>query len=152
VLPKQLITAWVNHKRPKGGILTTNKKSIVKALHLLYSVELTTNPFNNALRHIDKKGSLSGWLEDDVKDEKRWEWLIDCQLRRRLTLRLMSLTHRETNKEVTTTPPPLLKPRPTSKPPNPRLSRRRSRKKPKRIPQMPGSQSKRNKKGSNSQI
>jgi hypothetical protein len=34
-VPKQLITAWVNHKRPKGGILTTNKKSIVKALHLL---------------------------------------------------------------------------------------------------------------------
>ena len=34
--PKQLLTACVNHKRKAGGVLTTTKKSIVKALQLLY--------------------------------------------------------------------------------------------------------------------
>jgi hypothetical protein len=42
-LPRQLITAWVNNKRPRGGVLTTNKKSILKALHLLYSSKSRTH-------------------------------------------------------------------------------------------------------------
>ena len=30
--PKQLLTAWVNHKRKAGGVLTTNKKVLVNSL------------------------------------------------------------------------------------------------------------------------
>ena len=34
--PKQLLTAWVNHKCKVGGVLTTNRKSLVNALKLFY--------------------------------------------------------------------------------------------------------------------
>ena len=34
--PKQLLTAWVNHKRKPGGVLTSNRKAIVQALTRLY--------------------------------------------------------------------------------------------------------------------
>jgi curved DNA-binding protein CbpA len=80
-LPRQLITAWVNNKRPRGGVLTTNKKLILKALRLLYSSKSATDPFDGAPDRIDKKGSIGLWLEDTL-NEKRWEWLIDCQLRK----------------------------------------------------------------------
>jgi hypothetical protein len=80
-LPKQLLPAWVNNKRPQGGVLTTNKKSLVKALNLLYSSNSKTNPFDGAANRMDKKGSIELWL-DDALDEARWNWLIDCQLRR----------------------------------------------------------------------
>ena len=33
--PKQLLTAWVKHKRKAGGVLTTNKKAIVNSLGLI---------------------------------------------------------------------------------------------------------------------
>ena len=33
---KQLLTAWLNHKRKRGGFLTTNRKSVVTALGLLH--------------------------------------------------------------------------------------------------------------------
>ena len=39
-IPKQLLTAWVNHKLPQGRPLTTNKISIVKSLQLLYPKDI----------------------------------------------------------------------------------------------------------------
>jgi hypothetical protein len=57
-IPKQLLSAWINNKRPRGGVLTTNKKSIVKALHLLYSASSATDPFNGDPDRMDKKGSI----------------------------------------------------------------------------------------------
>ena len=35
-IPKQLLTAWVNHKWLPGGVLTTTKNSYVKSLQMLY--------------------------------------------------------------------------------------------------------------------
>jgi len=35
-IPKQLLTAWVNHKHLPGGVLTTTKTSYVKSLQRLY--------------------------------------------------------------------------------------------------------------------
>jgi len=35
-IPKQLLTVWVDNKRPKRRPQTTNKQSVVKALQLIY--------------------------------------------------------------------------------------------------------------------
>ena len=67
-MPKQLLTSWVNHKRPVGRPLTTNKTSIVKSLQILYP------------NTMDKFGSLKLWRHDAMH-KKRWEWMIDSHLR-----------------------------------------------------------------------
>ena len=59
----------------------TNKKSLVKALKKMYTTTSVTDPFNGAACCIDEKGNFGNWLEDAM-NRKRWEWLIDCQLKR----------------------------------------------------------------------
>jgi hypothetical protein len=39
--PRQMPTAWSANPRPKGGVLTTNKKSLVRSLHTLLPKEMT---------------------------------------------------------------------------------------------------------------
>ena len=90
--PKQLLTAWVNHKRKAGGVLTTNKKSLVKALQLLYPpTKFRTDDEGIPCRdkngkkipetiYMDRFGSLQYWLEDAM-DKKRWAWMIEIKLR-----------------------------------------------------------------------
>ena len=69
--PKQLLPAWVNNKRPVGPPITTNKKSFLKSITMLYSANSKTDPFKGAVSPIDKKGSFEFWL-DDALDEKKW--------------------------------------------------------------------------------
>jgi len=40
--PKQLLTAWVDNKRPQRRPQTTNKQSVVKALQLIYPENVYT--------------------------------------------------------------------------------------------------------------
>ena len=78
-MPKQLLFAWLNNKRPKGRPLTNNQISIVKSLQLLYpntiDYDIIGNPFNLQIG-MDKVGSLHYWLADAL-DSKQWQWLID---------------------------------------------------------------------------
>ena len=80
-IPKMLLSAWVNHKRPAHGVLETNKKSIVKALKRLYLNQSVTNPFEGGFGCMDNKGSFNLWYADAL-DEDKWNWLIEAQLRR----------------------------------------------------------------------
>ena len=82
--PKLLLPAWCNHPRLPGGVLTTNKKSLVKSLQLLLpeqmqemkevknrqtgELELKSVPNNN--------GRMNIWL-DLALDEKLWDWHIE---------------------------------------------------------------------------
>ena len=90
--PKQLLTACVNHKRKHGGVLTTNKKSVVTALGLLYPDTVWRRDENGTLYkdakgkkipetiHMDRLGSLKYWFKDAM-DKKRWSWMIESKLR-----------------------------------------------------------------------
>ena len=81
--PKQLLTAWVNHKHKAGGVPTTNKKSIVKVLQLLYSptkfrIDKEGKPCGDKngkkiseIIYMDRFGSLTYWIKDAM-DKKRW--------------------------------------------------------------------------------
>ena len=81
--PKQLLTAWVNHKRKVRGVLTTSKKSLVKALQLLIpSTKFHTDKEGDLCRdqngkkipenfHINQFGSLTYWFKGAM-DKKRW--------------------------------------------------------------------------------
>eukprot|EP00956_Cyclotella_meneghiniana_P016926 scaffold27205_cov37-Cyclotella_meneghiniana.AAC.1 len=113
--PKLLLTAWINNKRPCRGVLTTNKKSIQKALQTLYSANSATDPFRGAPCPIDNKGSFGLWL-DDALDKDKWEWLIDCQLRKpHLKINQPNSRRRNNNDENIPPPPP---PSPRPPPPN----------------------------------
>ena len=93
-IPKQLLTAWVNHnhKRKRGGVLTTNRKSVVTALGLLYPDTVWRKDENGALCkdakgknipetiYMDRLGSLKYWFKDAM-DKKRWSWMIESKLR-----------------------------------------------------------------------
>ena len=54
-IPKQLLTAWMNHKRKRGGVLTTNRKSIVEALKLPFPDNVYRTDENSELLK-DSKG------------------------------------------------------------------------------------------------
>jgi hypothetical protein len=55
--PNQLLTAWTNNPRPQGGVLTTNKKAIVRSLHTLIPSKM--------MERIIFKNNLTG--ESEVK-------------------------------------------------------------------------------------
>ena len=90
--PKQLLAAWDNHKRKAGGVLTTNKTSIVKSLQLLYPpTKYCTNNDGKPCRdknskkipeaiYMDRFGSLPYWIKDAM-NKKRWSWMIQSKLR-----------------------------------------------------------------------
>ena len=91
-IPKQLLTAWVNNKRKCGGVLTTNRKSIVNALEHLYPANVYRPDENGDLRkdskgkkipvtiHMDSLGSLKFWYKDAL-NKKRWSWMIESKIR-----------------------------------------------------------------------
>ena len=89
-LPKQLLLAWINHKRPKRGVLFTNKRSLINSLNWILP-PIPDKPDDNAtnedLRRWKKyvkerkAGHTKFWL-DDAKDEPQWNWLIDSKIRR----------------------------------------------------------------------
>ena len=64
--PKALLTAWCNHTRVSGGQLTTNKKSIVKSLHLLLPEEMKN----------DNQGLMSNWI-NIARNKKLWNHKIE---------------------------------------------------------------------------
>ena len=61
-LPTKLLTAWCNHPRPKGGVLHTNKKSIVANIRII-------SP------NIGKTGALREWIHLAL-DDGYWKYLI----------------------------------------------------------------------------
>ena len=91
-IPKQLLTAWVNNKRKCGGVLTTNRKSIVNALEHLYPANVYRTDKNGDLLkdskgkkipvtiHMDRLGSLKFWYKDAL-NKKRWSWMIESKIR-----------------------------------------------------------------------
>ena len=83
-IPKQLLTAWVNHKRLPGSVLTTTKSSYVKSLQMLYPkntycIDEDSGKKAPLVTHMDRFGSLKYWFEDAI-DEKRWQCMIDSKL------------------------------------------------------------------------
>ena len=61
-LPTKLLTAWWNHKRRRGGVLHSNKKSIVQNIALI-------------LPCIGKTGRMSEWVHYAL-DNGYWKYLI----------------------------------------------------------------------------
>ena len=57
-LPTKILTKWCNHKRRRGGVLHTNKKSIVRNLHLI-------------IPGVDKTGALKTWAHFSL-DDRYW--------------------------------------------------------------------------------
>ena len=60
--PTKLLTAWCNHRRPQGGVLHSNKKSIMQ--HLRYIIPTT-----------DRTGSLQSWAFHAL-DQVHWKTLL----------------------------------------------------------------------------
>ncbi|KAL7426046.1 hypothetical protein ACHAXH_000620, partial [Discostella pseudostelligera] len=81
--PKQLLTAFVNHARPKSGVIMTNKKAIVNCLHLLLPDDMTeihtiTNKVTGEITNepiLNKDGDMDLWLNIAL-DEEKWNYHI----------------------------------------------------------------------------
>ena len=118
-IPKLLLSAWVDNKRPAHGVLETNKKSIVKALKRLYLNTSETDPFEGGFGHMDSKGSFNLWYEDAL-NESKWNWLIEAQLRRTHLKIARPNTSESRNRSSNQSPPPPNNSRsnPLSPPPN----------------------------------
>ena len=78
--PKQLIPAWIDHPRPRGGVLTTNKKALTRGLHTLLPTimtETSSQPHPTTGETITKvkpkypNGDMHIWLPI-VLDEELW--------------------------------------------------------------------------------
>jgi hypothetical protein len=89
-LPLKLLTAWVNNKRPTGGVLYTNKRSITTHLNLILppipekpDADEKSLEVKHWKRLVEERrtGKLHHWIEL-AKDETYWEWLIDSKLRK----------------------------------------------------------------------
>ena len=82
--PKQLLPAWVDSSRPQGGVLTTNKKAIVRGLAKLLPAEMEEIKFvkdkktgeMRAKKGFESKGSFVRWTHI-AQDEKIWDWHIE---------------------------------------------------------------------------
>ena len=61
-LPTKILTAWFNQKRKRGGVLHSNKKSIVQNIALI-------------LPCIGKTGIMSEWVHYEL-DNRYWKYLI----------------------------------------------------------------------------
>jgi len=81
--PKPFITAWIKNPRPKSGVLTTNKKALVRGINTLLPDEtLETRTKRNAntgetttYQIHNPDGKLSNWLPIAL-DKRLWEWHI----------------------------------------------------------------------------
>ena len=60
-IPTQLLTAWCDHPRKRGGVLQTNKKNITKNLQLI-------------IPSAEKDGRLSSWAYYAL-DKSYWDYL-----------------------------------------------------------------------------
>ena len=61
-IPVKLLTVWCNHKRLSGGVLHTNKKSIIHNLHPI-------------IHGVEKTVVLITWIHFSLND-KYWKNLI----------------------------------------------------------------------------
>ena len=123
-LPKKFLTAWVNNKRPVGGVLTTNKKALVNSLELILPPIPERPSRGMSVKRLKqltaerKAGDLKHWIELAM-DEKYWEWLIDSKLR---TPHLDIPEPRRSQPQQPPpprTPPPRRNPRRSTRPPSP---------------------------------
>jgi hypothetical protein len=81
--PKLLMTAWIRRPRPKSGVLSTNKKAMVRSLNTLLpeeTKETTSTKCKSTGERItvtrqNPDGKLSNWL-DIALDKTLWEWHI----------------------------------------------------------------------------
>jgi hypothetical protein len=81
--PKLFMTAWVKNPRPKSGVLSTNKKAMVRSLNALLPEETTETFTMNCKRtnttitktRQNPNGKLSNWYHIAL-DKKLWEWHI----------------------------------------------------------------------------
>ena len=81
--PKLFMTAWVRNPRPKAGVLSTNKKTMVRSLNALLpdeTMETVTTKCkstgtNTTTRRPNPDGKLSNWLHIAL-DKPLWEWHI----------------------------------------------------------------------------
>ena len=105
-------------ERRVGGVKMTNKKLLVKALKKMCTATSVTDPFDGVACCIDEKGNFGFWLEDAM-NRKKWEWLIDCQLKRaHLKINPPRESAHGTNNNQNNEPPPPPSPR-RSEPPSP---------------------------------
>ena len=142
--PKQLLTAWCNHPRPIGGPLMTNKKSMVKSLHLLLPAEMTEpkQVRNRVTKEMEikqvlnKDGKTSLWINIAL-DTALWEWHIEKLRQPGVEIPPPDPNRRSSNTSSTpppspnnNNPPPSPPPRRNNAPSTP--PRRRPTKKPRR--------------------
>ena len=81
--PKLLLTAWVQNPRPKSGVLSTNKKAMVRSLNALLPIdtlETTTRKCRVtgetiATQRHNPNGDLKNWLHIAL-DKPIWDWHI----------------------------------------------------------------------------
>jgi flagellar biosynthesis GTPase FlhF len=81
--PKLFMTAWVQNPRPKSGVLSTNKKAMVRSLNTLLPEETTETIVTKCkatgekitTRRQNPDGKLSNWLHIAM-DKQLWEWHI----------------------------------------------------------------------------
>ena len=129
--PRQMLTAWNTNLRPRGGVLTTNKKALVRSLHTLIPKEMTetittrnkTTGEYTTKETLNKDGKMELWIKI-AEDEELWNWHIN-------KLRTPGLSTPPPNPNRTRRPPPP-PPQPNNRPPPPpppqpqeRYSRRR---------------------------
>ena len=81
--PKLLLTAWVQNPRPKSGVLSTNKKAMVRSLNALLPIDTletitrkcrVTGETIKTQRH-NPNGDLKNWLHIAL-DKPLWDWHI----------------------------------------------------------------------------
>jgi hypothetical protein len=74
--PRQMLTAWIANPRPKGGVLMTNKKALVRSLHTLLPKEMTettttrdkTTGKSTTKHTLNKDRKLKLWIK--IADDK----------------------------------------------------------------------------------
>jgi len=81
--PKPFITAWIRNARPKSGVLTTNKKALVRSINTLLPEETletitrknrSTGESTTHQRH-NPDGKISNWIHIAL-NKPLWEWHI----------------------------------------------------------------------------
>ena len=81
--PKLLMTAWIPNPRPKAGVLSTNKKAMVRSLNALLPEETRetitktckTTGASTTTHKQNPNGDLKNWLHIAL-DKRLWDWHI----------------------------------------------------------------------------
>jgi hypothetical protein len=126
-LPLKLLTAWVNNKRPTGGVLYTNKRSITTHLNLILpaipekpDADERSLEVKNWKRLVEERrtGKLNQWIEM-ARDEEYWEWLIDSKLRKPHLNTPEPRRREQQNNQQRSNPPPPPRNEQSNHPPTP---------------------------------